>query len=75
VAARFGVSEAIVTKRMRLDRFSAKLLDAYREGELSLEQVQAFTVSDDHAAQERVWEGFGGYVLQPQRHPPGADRR
>jgi ParB family chromosome partitioning protein len=51
VAARFGVSEAIVTKRMRLGRVSPKLLDAYREGE--------------HAAQERVWEGFGTYGCNP----------
>ena len=65
VAARFGVSEAIVTKRMRLGRVSPALLDAYRAGDLSLEQVQAFTVSDDHAAQERVWQGLATYCRSP----------
>ena len=66
VAARFGVSEAIVTKRMRLGRVSPALLNAYRDGEVSLEQVQAFTVSDDHAAQERVWAGLASYCRSPQ---------
>jgi ParB family chromosome partitioning protein len=27
----------------------------YREGEMTLEQLMAFTVSADHDAQERVW--------------------
>jgi len=55
VAARFGVSEGIVAKRLKLGRVSLSILDAYRRGELGLEQVQAFSVSDDHAAQESVW--------------------
>jgi ParB family transcriptional regulator, chromosome partitioning protein len=54
IAARFGITEAAVKQRLRLARVSPKILEAYRAGELNLEQVQAFTVSDDHAAQERV---------------------
>ena len=56
VAARFGVSESLVARRMKLGRVSPVLLAVYRDGDMSLEQLQAFTVSDDHAAQERVWE-------------------
>jgi ParB family transcriptional regulator, chromosome partitioning protein len=56
VAARFGVLESFVSRRMKLGRVSPALLAVYREGRMSLEQLQAFTVSDDHAAQERVWE-------------------
>jgi ParB family transcriptional regulator, chromosome partitioning protein len=56
VAARFGVTESLVARRMKLGRVSPVLLSVYREGRMSLEQLQAFTVSDDHAAQERVWE-------------------
>jgi ParB family chromosome partitioning protein len=41
---------------MKLGRVSPVLLAVYREGRMSLEQLQAFAVSDDHAAQERVWE-------------------
>jgi ParB family transcriptional regulator, chromosome partitioning protein len=56
VAARFGVTESLVARRMKLGRVSPVLLTVYRDGGMSLEQLQAFTVSDDHAAQERVWE-------------------
>jgi ParB family chromosome partitioning protein len=54
VAARFGITEAAVRKRLTLARVSPVVFTAYRADELTLEQVQAFTVSDDHAAQERV---------------------
>jgi ParB family transcriptional regulator, chromosome partitioning protein len=54
VAARFGISETAVKQRLRLARVSPMVFAAYRGGELTLEQVQAFAVSDDHAAQERV---------------------
>ena len=56
VAARFGVTESLVAKRMKLGRVSPVLLAVYRDGGMSLEQLQAFALSDDHAAQERVWE-------------------
>jgi ParB family chromosome partitioning protein len=32
---------------------------------MSLEQVQAFTVSDDHEAQERVWSGLPQWSRSP----------
>ena len=61
VAARFGVTESLVARRMKLGRVSPVLLSVYRDGGMSLEQLQAFTVSDDHAAQERVWEEGAHY--------------
>ncbi len=61
VAARFGVTESLVVKRMKLGRVSPALLSVYREGGMSLERLQAFTVSDDHAAQERVWQDGPAY--------------
>ena len=61
VAARFGVTESLVARRMKLGRVSPALLSVYREGRMSLEQLQAFTVSDDRAAQERVWEEGARY--------------
>jgi ParB family chromosome partitioning protein len=54
IAARFGVTEALVEKRLRLGRVAPAILDAYRASSVWLEQVQAFALSDDHAAQERV---------------------
>ena len=55
VAARFGVTETVVQRRLKLACVSPKLLDAFRRGEMTLQHVMAFTVTDDHAAQERVW--------------------
>ena len=55
VAARFGVTEAVVKQRLKLARVSPSLIAAYRNGEMTLQHVMAFTVTDDHAVQERVW--------------------
>jgi ParB family chromosome partitioning protein len=55
VAARFGVSEHVVKQRLKLAHVSPSLIAAYRAGEMTLEHVMAFTVTDDHALQERVW--------------------
>lgn len=55
IAARFGVSAAIVRQRLKLGSVSPKLVQKYRNGEMTLEQLTAFTITDDHTAQERVW--------------------
>ncbi len=61
IAARFGVTETVVLKRLKLARVSPKLLDAYRRGEMTLQHVMAFTVTDDPAAQERVWSSLSDW--------------
>jgi ParB family transcriptional regulator, chromosome partitioning protein len=50
IAARFGVSETTVAKRLKLGRVSQAILDAYRAGELGLEQVGSVQRMGDHAA-------------------------
>jgi len=55
IAARFGVTAVLVRQRLRLASVSPKLMDLYREDEMSLEQLMAFTLTDDHARQEEVW--------------------
>ncbi len=55
VASRFGVTELLVNRRLKLARLSPMILDAYRNEEIDLETAQAFTITDDHAAQERVY--------------------
>lgn len=55
IAARFGTSDAHVKKLLRLASVSPSLIAVYREGEMTLEQLMAFSVSADHDAQERVW--------------------
>jgi ParB family transcriptional regulator, chromosome partitioning protein len=55
IAAAFGVTAAVVRQRLKLAAASPALLDAYAEGAMTLDQLMAFCVSDDHARQERVW--------------------
>jgi ParB family chromosome partitioning protein len=56
IAAIFFVSVAVVKQRLRLAAVSPKLLDAYADDGISLEQLMAFSVTADHARQEQVWE-------------------
>jgi len=70
IAARFGISEVAVKKRLKLARVSPVVFEAYRSGDLTLEQVQAFAVSDDHAAQERTLSD-----LEPWSDDPDDIRR
>lgn len=55
IAAKFGVTELVVKQRLKLANVSPKLVARFRKDELTLEQMMALAVSDDHAAQERVW--------------------
>ena len=65
IGARFGVSAAVVRQRLRLGAVSPKLLQLYREQALSLDQLMAFGVSEDHVRQEQVYE-----QLSWNRTPP-----
>lgn len=56
IAAHFGVTPAVVRQRLKLASVSPRLCDIYADDGMSLEQLMAFTVSDDHARQEQVWE-------------------
>jgi ParB family chromosome partitioning protein len=58
IAARFGVTAHVVKQRMRLGAVSPKLMQVYRDGELTLDQLMAFAITDDHARQEHVYENL-----------------
>jgi ParB family transcriptional regulator, chromosome partitioning protein len=66
IAARFGISELAVTQRLKLGRLSPNILAAYRDAEIDLECAQAFTLTDDHQAQERVYDGLTRWNRDPQ---------
>lgn len=55
IAARLKITPAVVKQRKRLASVSEKLLAVYAEDGMTLEQLIAFTVSEDHARQEHVW--------------------
>lgn len=83
IAARFGVTPAVVRQRLKLAAVSPKLLALYREEEMNLDQLTAFAICDDHARQERVWEDLPewsrdrGHILSvlTEENVPGSDPR
>src|SRR5271166_5942283 len=54
IAAAFGVTTHVVKQRLRLAKASPLLLQAYETDEISLDQLMAFCLVDDHARQEQV---------------------
>ncbi|MCI3132870.1 ParB/RepB/Spo0J family partition protein [Phenylobacterium aquaticum] len=56
IGARFGVSAHVVRQRLRLGAISPKLMAVYREDGLTLDQLMAFAVSEDHGRQDQVFE-------------------
>jgi ParB family chromosome partitioning protein len=55
IAARFGVTAAVVRQRLKLGAVSPKLRALYRKGDINLDQLSAFAITEDHERQERVW--------------------
>jgi ParB family chromosome partitioning protein len=55
IAADFGVSPLVVQRRLKLANVSRRLLADYRAGGVTLEQLMALTVTDDHRAQEAAF--------------------
>lgn len=69
IAARFASTDKHVRRLLKLASVSPLLLKAYRNEEMDLETLMAFTVSNDHGKQESVWEAaktahFGGYHIR-----------
>lgn len=58
IAAAFFVPVNVVKQRLRLASVSQALLDIYAEDGMTLEQLMAFTVSEDHARQQQVWDAI-----------------
>ncbi|MEO5322852.1 ParB/RepB/Spo0J family partition protein [Mesorhizobium sp. CC13] len=68
IAARFFVTATFVQQRLRLARVSPRLLETYEQDSMKLDQLMAFTVSDDHARQEQVWETLqNSWSQEPQQ--------
>ncbi|ETI64981.1 plasmid stablization protein ParB [Sphingobium sp. C100] len=82
IGARFGVSPDIVRRRLRLGAVSPKLMDVYRQDGLTLDQLAAFAITDDHARQEQVFENLSfnkePWIIRRDltaSHVPATDRR
>ncbi|KGB20895.1 putative plasmid stabilization protein [Acetobacter tropicalis] len=71
IAAVFFVVPAVVKQRLRLMTVSDKLLEIYERDGMKLDQLMAFSISDDHARQEQVWE----IIAQSHNREPYLIRR
>lgn len=54
----FGVDALTVKRRLKLANVSPRLFAMYRNDEINTEQMIAFAVTDDHAAQELAWDSL-----------------
>ena len=70
VAVRFGVEESLVLKRMKLARVAPQLLAEFRSEGMTLECLMAYTVTDDHRRQLKVFKALQDW----QKEDPSAIR-
>lgn len=82
IAARRGCPESHVIKLLKLANCSPVLLKTYRDAKLKIDQLIAFAVTDDHSAQEAVFEQAGANAhpshirrLLTANEIPATDRR
>jgi ParB family chromosome partitioning protein len=65
IAADFGVSPLVVQRRLKLANVSSRLMADYRAGAVTLEQLMALTITDDHAAQQAAFYGAPEWQRSP----------
>lgn len=68
IADALGVTPLVVERRLRLMAAAPELLQEFREGELSTDQMIALCASDDHERQVRTWKSAKGrhWMEQPK---------
>lgn len=82
IAARFGVTAHVVRQRLRLASVSPNLIQIYRDGGLTLDQLIAFSIVEDHERQEAAFERLASnlepYMIRRvllEAKVPARDRR
>ena len=61
VAVCFGITPLTVQRRLKLAKVSPTLFELFRKDKINLDQLMALAITDDHAAQERVWNTTPAY--------------
>jgi ParB family chromosome partitioning protein len=67
VAAAFGITPLVVQRRLKLANVSPRLQKDFRKDEVSLEQLMALAITDDHAAQEAAFYKAPEYQRSPDK--------
>jgi len=71
IAADFSVTPLVVQRRLKLANVSPRLMVDYRADAVSLDQLMALSITDDHAAQESAFYDAPTW----QRHPANLRER
>jgi ParB family transcriptional regulator, chromosome partitioning protein len=71
IAADFSVTPLVVQRRLKLANVSPRLMADYRADAVSLDQLMALAITDDHAAQECAFYDTPTW----QRHPSNLRER
>lgn len=71
IAADFSVTPLVVQRRLKLANVSPRLMADYRADAVSLDQLMALAITDDHAAQESAFYDAPTW----QRHPSNLRER
>ncbi|EOD4920991.1 MAG: ParB N-terminal domain-containing protein [Alicycliphilus sp.] len=65
IAADFSVTPLVVQRRLKLANVSPRLMADYRADAVSLDQLMALAITDDHAAQESAYYDAPQWQRQP----------
>ncbi|CAE6859403.1 Nucleoid occlusion protein [Paraburkholderia aspalathi] len=65
IAALFSASPLTIKRRMKLANVSPKLLTLLREDAITLDQLAALALADDHVTQEHIWFDANEWQRQP----------
>lgn len=66
IAADFGVTPLVVQRRLKLANVSPRLLVDYRADAVTLDQLMALAITDDHTAQEAAFYDAPQWQRSPQ---------
>jgi ParB family chromosome partitioning protein len=66
VGDRFGKSPMTVRRRVKLAKVSPRIMEAFRAGDVTLQHMEAFALSDDLKAQEATFDGLPEYNRTPE---------
>ena len=66
IGMRFGYAATTVRGFLKLANVSPKLMKAFRKDEISLDQMKALAITDDHGRQEEVFFTAPDYLRSPR---------
>ena len=65
IAAAFGVTPLVVTRRLKLANVAPKFIELYRDDKINLDQLMALALTDDQERQVEVWEALSKHDRSP----------